>query len=97
MLDGRSIPMFGLGVYMMSDEETYDSCKWALEAGYKHIDTAEWYENESMVGKALNEYLGVSSSWDSFRHSSLAQLVSPFSVPFELQTPPHYHIGDEVS
>jgi diketogulonate reductase-like aldo/keto reductase len=27
----------------MSEKETYESVKWALQAGYKHIDTAEWY------------------------------------------------------
>ena len=41
--DGNSIPQLGLGVYEMSEKETYESVKWALQAGYKHIDTAEWY------------------------------------------------------
>ena len=41
----------------MNDQETYNSVKWALEAGYKHIDTAEWYENERETGRALNDYL----------------------------------------
>jgi len=51
--DGNSIPQLGLGVYEMTEKETYKSVKWALQAGYKHIDTAEWwapafmYENES--------------------------------------------------
>ena len=57
MLDGHSIPQFGLGVYEMSDPETYKASKWALEAGYRHIDTAEWYENEKQVGKAIHEFL----------------------------------------
>jgi diketogulonate reductase-like aldo/keto reductase len=43
LADGNSIPQLGLGVYEMSDKETYASVKWALQAGYKHIDTAEWY------------------------------------------------------
>jgi diketogulonate reductase-like aldo/keto reductase len=42
MLDGSSIPQFGLGVYDMSNEDTYTATKAALESGYKHIDTAEW-------------------------------------------------------
>ena len=42
--DGNSIPQLGLGVYEMSKKETYESVKWALQAGYKHIDTAEWYD-----------------------------------------------------
>jgi diketogulonate reductase-like aldo/keto reductase len=40
--DGNSIPQLGLGVYEMTNKETYQSVKWALQAGYKHIDTAEW-------------------------------------------------------
>ena len=42
--DGNSIPQLGLGVYEMNEKETYESVKWALQAGYKHIDTAEWYD-----------------------------------------------------
>lgn len=42
MLDGREIPQFGLGVYEMTDTETRNATRWALEAGYRHIDTAEW-------------------------------------------------------
>jgi len=44
----------------MSGKETYQSVKWALDAGYRHIDTAEWYENEKDCGRALNEWL---SEW----------------------------------
>ena len=44
----------------MTDKETYDSVYWALENGYKHIDTAEWYENETQCGKALNDWLSTS-------------------------------------
>ncbi|RSH78465.1 uncharacterized protein EHS24_002190 [Apiotrichum porosum] len=56
MLDGRTIPQFGLGVYEMNDADTYSATKGALEAGYKHIDTAEWYENEGQVGRALTDF-----------------------------------------
>ena len=42
MLDGLSIPQFGLGVYEMSDREVSVAVTAALEAGYRHIDTAEW-------------------------------------------------------
>lgn len=45
LADGNSIPQLGLGVYEMSDKETYASVKSALQAGYKHIDTAEWYNS----------------------------------------------------
>lgn len=40
--DGNEIPQLGLGVYEMTDDEAYQAVKWALEAGYRHVDTAEW-------------------------------------------------------
>lgn len=60
MHDGNAIPQFGLGVYEMNDKETYDCVKWALEAGYRHVDTAEWYENEAPCGKAIADFLSMS-------------------------------------
>lgn len=52
--DGYSIPCFGLGVYQAkTGRETEESVYNALKAGYRHIDTAEFYENEQDVGKAL--------------------------------------------
>ncbi|TXT10848.1 hypothetical protein VHUM_02353 [Vanrija humicola] len=57
MRDGLSIPQFGLGVYDMSAKQTYAAVRTALSAGYKHVDTAEWYYNEADVGRALNDHL----------------------------------------
>ncbi len=74
MLDGHTIPQFGLGVYEMSDEETYNASKWALEAGYRHIDTAEWYENEKQVGRALSEFFSPYLPTDPPRYLSLIQV-----------------------
>jgi hypothetical protein len=62
MHDGHTIPEIGLGVYEMSDTETYSSSKWALESGYRHIDTAEWYEHERECGRALADFLSPSTS-----------------------------------
>lgn len=54
--NGISIPQLGLGVFQTSDgEETVDAVKWALQAGYRHIDTAKIYGNERSVGKGLRE------------------------------------------
>jgi aryl-alcohol dehydrogenase-like predicted oxidoreductase len=44
-------------VYEMSDAQTRSAVAWALEAGYRHIDTAEWYENEASVGDGLRDFL----------------------------------------
>ena len=50
------IPRFGLGVFRAPDgEETYNAVRYALEAGYRHIDTAAFYQNEASVGKAIRE------------------------------------------
>ena len=54
LLDGRAIPALGLGVYSVTPgEPTYRSVMNALQAGVRHIDTAELYANEADVGRAL--------------------------------------------
>jgi diketogulonate reductase-like aldo/keto reductase len=48
------MPVLGLGVWQMSaGAETEQAVEWALEAGYRHIDTASMYRNEQSVGAAL--------------------------------------------
>jgi diketogulonate reductase-like aldo/keto reductase len=52
--DGVSIPMLGLGVWQVPDgTPTENAVRWALELGYRHIDTAQAYGNEEGVGRAL--------------------------------------------
>ena len=51
--DGGSIPQLGFGVYKIPDGETVDAVLAALDAGYRHIDTAAFYENERGVGEAI--------------------------------------------
>ncbi|XP_062509604.1 glyoxal reductase-like [Corticium candelabrum] len=52
--DGTSIPLFGLGVYRSQPgEETEDAVRWALQYGYRHVDTASRYRNEESVGRAV--------------------------------------------
>ena len=51
--NGVAMPMVGLGVWQASDEETVQAVHWALEAGYRHIDTAKIYGNEAAVGRAI--------------------------------------------
>lgn len=56
------IPCLGLGVYQSErGAETQNAVRWALEAGYRHIDTARVYGNERDVGTAIKES-GVSRS-----------------------------------
>lgn len=49
--DGRAIPQIGLGVYKIGDEEAARTVATALEAGYRHVDTATLYGNERGVGE----------------------------------------------
>lgn len=51
--DGRSIPQFGLGVFQTPPDETADAVATALGLGYRHIDTAAIYRNESGVGQGI--------------------------------------------
>ena len=49
------IPQLGFGTWNHAGEEAYDITRWALEIGYRHIDTAEGYKNEEYVGRAIAE------------------------------------------
>jgi len=51
--DGRDIPQLGFGVFQIPPPETEAAVTHALEAGYRHIDTAEMYGNEEGVGRAV--------------------------------------------
>lgn len=51
--DGASIPQLGFGVYQIKPDETANAVKTALDIGYRHIDTAEMYQNERGVGEGI--------------------------------------------
>eukprot|EP00439_Symbiodinium_sp_Y106_P075217 s97_g14.t2 len=56
LLDGRLMPRIGLGVYRSKPgPETYNAVKWALEIGYRLVDTAALYRNEKSVGEAIRD------------------------------------------
>jgi 2,5-diketo-D-gluconate reductase A len=51
--DGSSIPQLGFGVFKIPPADTEAAVSQALEVGYRHVDTAEMYGNESGVGAAV--------------------------------------------
>ena len=54
--NGVDIPLLGLGVFRAPEgDETYNAVRYAIEAGYKHVDTAMVYNNERSVGKAIKD------------------------------------------
>src|SRR5437588_741390 len=56
LADGNEMPLLGLGVWQVPDgPECVNAVRWALELGYRHIDTAQAYGNEESVGRALRD------------------------------------------
>lgn len=79
--NGTEIPVFGLGVFKSANgPETEQAVLWALEYGYRHIDTAAIYGNEESVGRVViksgiprNEIFITTKLWneDMRRHRQL--------------------------
>ena len=55
MKDGVKIPRVGFGTWMLEGEECRKAVVAALKTGYRHIDTAQSYENEEAVGKGIQD------------------------------------------
>jgi diketogulonate reductase-like aldo/keto reductase len=56
LADGNPMPLLGLGVWRVPNgPECVNAVRWALELGYRHVDTAQAYGNEESVGRALRE------------------------------------------
>jgi diketogulonate reductase-like aldo/keto reductase len=56
LADGNLMPMLGLGVWQVPDGPAcVNAVRWALDVGYRHIDTAQAYGNEESVGRALRD------------------------------------------
>lgn len=72
LANGLAMPYFGLGVYLTNEgAEIENAVKWALESGYRHIDTAAIYQNEKGVGNAVkasgiprNELFITTKAWN---------------------------------
>ncbi|KAJ6553558.1 Aldo/keto reductase [Mycena vulgaris] len=56
--DGNKIPVLGFGTYELKKEggEAYNAVQYALKAGYRHIDSATWYDNETACGRAILDF-----------------------------------------
>jgi len=53
--NGTLVPAIGLGTYKLLGDMAYSPVRRALECGYRHIDTASFYENEEAVGRAVRD------------------------------------------
>lgn len=52
-MQGVELPVIGLGTYRLTGEECVNIIRDAIEVGYRHIDTAEFYDNHAAVGRAI--------------------------------------------
>src|SRR3954452_18211295 len=52
---GGDMPLLGFGTWQIRGKKAYESVRDALEAGYRHLDTATMYGNEAEVGRALKD------------------------------------------
>src|SRR3954468_7290440 len=72
--DGNTIPQLGFGVFQIEPDETAEAVQRALDVGYRHIDTAEGYQNEAGVGEAVRasglsrDEVFVTSKLDNSQH-----------------------------
>lgn len=56
LVNGVKIPCIGFGTWQSANgKEAYDAVRWALDCGYRHIDTAAVYGNEESVGQAIKD------------------------------------------
>jgi 2,5-diketo-D-gluconate reductase A len=77
---GVEMPVLGVGVYRIPEgAETERVVGWALEAGYRHVDTAQVYGNEASVGRALaaagisRDHVFVTTKFDPWRVDPVAE------------------------
>uniref|UniRef100_A0A2M3ZB15 Putative aldo/keto reductase family n=1 Tax=Anopheles braziliensis TaxID=58242 RepID=A0A2M3ZB15_9DIPT len=66
--NGTEMPLLGLGTWLSKEGEGVTALKSAIDAGYRHIDTAYFYQNEKEVGQAVREKIadGVVERKDMF-------------------------------
>jgi len=57
VLSGKVLPSVGFGVFQVDGAEASRLVETALEAGYRHIDTAQYYQNEKEVGDGIRSFL----------------------------------------
>lgn len=90
LANGVAMPYFGLGVWRTNEgTEVENSVKWALESGYRHIDTAAIYENERGVGNAIkasgiprNELFITTKAWNENQRKNT--VIEGFEKSLEL-------------
>lgn len=65
LANGASMPLLALGTWTLAGRQCYDAVLAALRAGYRHVDTAQAYQNEELVGglRARGVCWGMYANW----------------------------------
>lgn len=88
LANGVLMPQFGLGTFLVAPgESAYDTVKYALSVGYRHIDTAQMYKNEESVGAAIKDSLiprhEIFITTKQIIHSSVEKMQKSFDESLE--------------
>ena len=104
--NGVKMPIIGFGVYLVHGKECYDSVKNAIEVGYRHIDTAQYYQNEQEVGEAIRaskvprEQIFVTTKTSTSGYSStkkgIERSLQKFGFPYFDLIIIHWPTGDDI-
>ncbi|KAL8751154.1 MAG: hypothetical protein Q9199_006613 [Rusavskia elegans] len=71
LANGLSMPRIHLGVYLTSGQEASNAVHWALEAGYRAVDSAQMYRNEKEVGSTILQYLSSNSNTSQLKREDI--------------------------
>ncbi|HUH07503.1 MAG TPA: aldo/keto reductase [Egibacteraceae bacterium] len=111
-MHGHKVPALGLGTWQLRGAACRDSVEEALDLGYRHIDTAQMYGNEDVIGEVLQRAgvdraeLFLTTKLDNRNHAAQAVIRSTERGLSDLRTeyvdlllihwPTDYHIVDET-
>lgn len=73
LMNGINIPKIGLGTWFIPDDEAAAAVCKAVEIGYRHIDTAQAYENERGIGKGVRD-CGISRQ-EAFYYNEISRRI----------------------
>ena len=104
--NGVKMPVLGYGVYLVNPSECTQCVKEAIESGYRHIDTAQYYGNEKEVGEGIRlsgvprEQIFVTTKTQTYGYNStkkgIDESLKKFGFPYFDLILIHWPTGDDI-